>query len=64
MIDLQGPVAKHDSIEGQGSGDGVLLNKLYEGETCRLSLVSSHAHKLYVSHLLEELQQLLCGGGL
>lgn len=64
MINLQGPVAKHDSVEGQGSGDGVLLDKLYEGETRRLSLVSGHPHKLYVSHLLEELQQLLCGGGL
>lgn len=61
---LQGSVSKHDSIEGQGSGDRVLLNKLYKGETCRLSLVSSHPHKLYISHLLEELQQLLCSGGL
>lgn len=61
---LEGSVSEHDSIEGQCSGDGLLLNKLYEGETCRLSLVSGHSHKLYVSHLLEELQQLLCSGGL
>lgn len=61
---LKGSVSEHDSIEGQGSDDGVLLNKLYEGKTCRLSLISSHSHKLYISHLLEELQQLICSGGL
>lgn len=61
---LQGPVSEHDSVEGQSSGDRVLLDKLHEGETRWLSLVSSHPHKLHISHLLEELQQLLCGGGL
>lgn len=61
---LQGSVSKHDSIKGQGSGDGFLLDKLYEGEARWLSLVSSHPHKFYISHLLEELQQLLCSGGL
>lgn len=61
---LQGSVSEHDSVEGQGSGDGLLLNKLYEGETRWLSLIASHPHKLYVPHLLEELQQLLCCGGL
>lgn len=64
MINLQGSVSEHYSIEGQGSSDGLLLDKLYEGESCRLSLISSHSHKLYVSHLLEELQQLICSGGL
>lgn len=61
---LQGSVSEHDSVKSQGSGDGFLLDKLYEGEARRLSLVSSHTHKLYISHLLEELQQLLCSGGL
>lgn len=61
---LQGSVSKHDTIEGQSSGDGLLLDELYEGEARRLSLVSSHSHKLNISHLLEELQQLLCSGGL
>lgn len=61
---LQGSVSEHDSVEGQGSGDGVLLNELHEGEACRLGLVSSHSHKLHIPHLLEELQQLVCSGGL
>lgn len=61
---LQGSVSEHDSIESQSSGDGLLLHKLYEGETCRLRLISSHSHKLYISHLLEKLQQLVCSGGL
>lgn len=64
MINLQGSVSEHDSVEGQSSGDGLLLDELHEGETCRLSLVSGHSHKLHISHLLEELQQLLSGGGL
>lgn len=64
MINLQGSVSEHDSIKGQGSGDGLLLNKLYKGEACWLGLISGHSHKLNISHLLEELQQLVCSGSL
>lgn len=61
---LQGPVSKHDSVEGQRPGDGVLLGKLHEGEARRLGLVSGHSDELHAPHLPEELEQLLCGGGL
>ncbi len=61
---LEGSVSEHDSIEGQSSGDGLLLDELYEGKTRRLRFISSHPHKLHVSHLFEELEQLLCSGGL
>lgn len=61
---LQGSVSKHDSVEGQRSGDRVLLRKLHEGEARRLSLVSGHSDELHAPHLPEELQQLVCSGGL
>lgn len=61
---LQGSVSKHDSVEGESSGNRVLLNKLYEGEARWLGLVSSHSHKLDIPHLPEEVHQLLCCGGL
>lgn len=61
---LQRSVPKHDPVEGQGPGDGILLHELHEGEAGRLRLVAGHAHKLDVTHLLEELQQLLGSGGL
>lgn len=61
---LQRSVSKHDPVEGQGPGHRILLNELHKGETRWLSLVSCHAHKLHISHLLEELQQLICSGGL
>lgn len=64
IVLLQGSVPEHDSVEGQGSADGLLLHELHEGEACRLSLVSGHSHKLDLAHLLEELQQLVCSGGL
>ena len=61
---LQRSVSEHDSVEGQRSGDRLLLDKLHEGEARRLRLVSGHPHELHVSDLLEELQQLVCGGRL
>lgn len=61
---LQGSVSEHDPVEGQRPGDRVLLRKLHEGEARRLGLVSGHSHKLYASHLPEELEQLVCRGGL
>lgn len=61
---LQGPVSKHDSVEGQRPGNGVLLGKLHEGEARRLCLVSGHSDELHTPHLPEEVEQLLCGGGL
>lgn len=61
---LQRSVSEHDSIEGQSSSDRILLDKLYESEARWLSLVSGHPHKLYIPHLPEELQQLVCSGGL
>lgn len=61
---LQGSVSEHDPVEGQRSGDRLLLRKLHEGEACRLGLVSGHSHKLYAPHLPEELEQLVCRGGL
>lgn len=64
MIYFEGSVSKHDSVEGERSGHGVLLHELHEGEPRGLRLVSGHPHKLHVSHLPEKLQQLLCSGGL
>lgn len=64
LILLQRSVSKHDSVQGQGSGNWLLLNKFYESKAGRLGLVSGHSDKLDVSHLLEELHQLLCSRGL
>lgn len=61
---LQRSVPEHDPVEGQRSGDRILLHELHEGEARRLRLVAGHAHELDVAHLLEELQQLLGSGGL
>lgn len=61
---LQRPVAEHDPVEGERSGDGILLHELHKGKACRLGFVACHANKLDIAHLLEELQQLLGSGGL
>ena len=61
---LERSVSEHDAVERESSGHRVLVQKLHKGKARGLRLVSRHAHKLHVSHLLEELQELVSCGGL